>query len=151
MNLNKITTTIVVGIIIIVGGGYFLIKGSSSTQTTNPTSSVAFETTNPNANNTQTSTNKTTSKIPTPTTTNTGTKQYTLAEVATHNSVGSCWTTINGKVYDVTSWINQHPGGQEAILSLCGIDGSSAFNDQHGGQRRPANELATFIIGDLKN
>lgn len=74
---------------------------------------------------------------------------YTMADVAEHNSASSCWTAINGSVYDVTSWIDQHPGGAAPILSLCGTDGSSAFNAQHGGQRRPESELATFKIGTL--
>jgi len=74
---------------------------------------------------------------------------YTLAQVATHNNASSCWTAINGNVYDVTTWINQHPGGRAPILSLCGTDGSAAFNGQHGGQARPAAELATFKIGTL--
>ena len=74
---------------------------------------------------------------------------YTLADVAIHNSGASCWSAINGGVYDLTSWINQHPGGPQAILSICGKDGSSAFNAQHGGQNRPANELAGFEIGTL--
>ena len=74
---------------------------------------------------------------------------YTMADVAMHNSGSSCWTAINGSVYDVTSFIGQHPGGEQAILSLCGIDGSSAFNAQHGGQSRPASELASFKIGTL--
>ncbi len=76
-------------------------------------------------------------------------KTYILAQVATHKDATSCWTTINGSVYDVTSWISQHPGGQQAILGLCGIDGSEAFNGQHGGQARPASELASFKIGTL--
>lgn len=64
-------------------------------------------------------------------------KSYTKAEVATHATTASCWTIINGNVYDVTSWISQHPGGSQAIKGLCGIDGSAAFNGQHGGQPRP--------------
>ncbi|MGC9605149.1 MAG: cytochrome b5-like heme/steroid binding domain-containing protein [Minisyncoccia bacterium] len=76
---------------------------------------------------------------------------YTMADVAKHNSASSCWTAINSKVYDLTNWIGQHPGGQQAILSICGIDGSAAFNNQHGGQSRPANELAAFYIGDLSS
>ncbi|MDD5165230.1 MAG: cytochrome b5-like heme/steroid binding domain-containing protein [Candidatus Pacebacteria bacterium] len=76
-------------------------------------------------------------------------KKYTLAHVAAHNTETSCWTTINGDVYDITSWISQHPGGKQAIIGLCGIDGSDAFNGQHGGQRRPASELAGFKIGTL--
>lgn len=86
---------------------------------------------------------------PAPAPTATGPKTFTLAEVSAHGSASSCWTAINGGVYDVTSWINQHPGGQGPILSLCGHDGSSAFNGQHGGQARPASELASFKIGTL--
>jgi cytochrome b involved in lipid metabolism len=74
---------------------------------------------------------------------------YSMSDVQQHKDGTSCWTAINGNVYDVTKWINQHPGGANAILSLCGTDGSSAFNDQHGGQRRPENELASFKIGTL--
>jgi cytochrome b involved in lipid metabolism len=74
---------------------------------------------------------------------------YTLANVAQHNSATSCWSAISGKVYDLTGWINQHPGGPGHILALCGSDGSAAFNAQHGGQSRPAQELARFYIGDL--
>jgi cytochrome b involved in lipid metabolism len=76
---------------------------------------------------------------------------YTMAEVRTHSSAQNCWTTINGSVYNVTSWINQHPGGSAAIISLCGIDGTSAFSGQHGSQARPASELASFKIGVLSN
>jgi cytochrome b involved in lipid metabolism len=75
---------------------------------------------------------------------------YTLAEVATHKDGTSCWTTIQGKVYDLTAWINMHPGGPEAILSLCGKDGTAAFLAQHGGQAQPAAELKTLLIGTLK-
>jgi hypothetical protein len=76
---------------------------------------------------------------------------YTMTQVRQHASAASCWSAVNGSVYDLTSWINQHPGGSEAILGLCGRDGSATFNDQHGGQRRPANELAGFRIGALVN
>lgn len=73
------------------------------------------------------------------------------AEVATHSSAESCYTVVSGIVYDLTSWIDQHPGGREAILSLCGTDGTAAFEAQHGGERRPAEELASFAIGILED
>ena len=95
---------------------------------------------------TPTSTSSTTTTTSTPPA---SASSYTLAEVATHNNPSSCWRAINGKVYNLTSWINQHPGGPEHILSICGIDGSSAFNAQHGGQSRPESELARFYIGTL--
>lgn len=85
----------------------------------------------------------------TTTPTSAGQKTYTRADIEKHASQSSCWTSVNGKVYDVTLWISRHPGGAQAILSLCGKDGSSAFNEQHGGQTRPATELASFTIGDL--
>lgn len=73
----------------------------------------------------------------------------TMADVQKHNGASSCWTVVNSGVYDLTSFTSKHPGGSNAILSLCGIDGTSAFFDQHGNQRRPNNELAGLKIGDL--
>lgn len=78
-------------------------------------------------------------------------RTYTLIDIASHKDASSCWSAINGKVYDLTSWINQHPGGADRILSICGIDGSGAFNDQHAGQSLPNNELQSFFIGDLSS
>lgn len=74
---------------------------------------------------------------------------YTMSDVATHATASSCWTAVNGSLYDVTSWINKHPGGAQAILGMCGKDASGAFNNQHGGQSRPEVELASFKIGLL--
>lgn len=77
-------------------------------------------------------------------------KSYTLTDVKLHNTKANCWTVVDGSVYDVTSWISQHPGGSVVIASMCGVDASSAFSGQHGGQARPASELASFKIGVLK-
>lgn len=74
---------------------------------------------------------------------------FTPAQVAEHNSRTSCWSIINGSVYDLTSWIPNHPGGERAILQLCGIDGSEQYNGKHGNARRPAAILAGFKIGIL--
>jgi uncharacterized membrane protein/predicted heme/steroid binding protein len=75
---------------------------------------------------------------------------YTLADVAKHGDQKSCWSVVDGTVYDLTDWINQHPGGAQRILGMCGKDASRAFNAQHGGQGRPERELATFKIGPLR-
>lgn len=87
--------------------------------------------------------------VPTPTPAPTGPKSYTMAEVAKHKTQSDCWSAIDGSVYNLTTWIAEHPGGSDAIVSICGIDGSSAFNDQHSGERRPASDLAGFKIGVL--
>ena len=99
------------------------------------------------ASTTKVSTKKVSTKSTTVTKTTTASTQYSSATVATHNSETNCWTIINGNVYNLTSWIHQHPVGSQAILSLCGIDGTQAFNDQHGGQSRPEQELKSFLIG----
>ncbi len=74
---------------------------------------------------------------------------YTMADIKKHSKSTSCWSAINGNVYDLTKWINRHPGGSSVIISLCGKDGSSMFNGQHGGQARPVSELTGFKIGKL--
>ncbi len=74
---------------------------------------------------------------------------YTLAQVAQHNSATSCWAAIDGGVYDLTQWVNSHPGGPQRILNLCGTDASDAFEAQHDSQQRPNTQLATFRIGNL--
>lgn len=130
MDTNK--TKIGLGVLaLIVGGALFIVFNPANTNT--------LITKTPDTTNTTTQS-----------TNNTTVKNYTMAEVSTHNNAQNCWTAIDGNVYNVTSWINQHPGGAQAIISLCGIDGSSAFNGQHGGQKRPASELQKFLIGKLK-
>jgi cytochrome b involved in lipid metabolism len=74
---------------------------------------------------------------------------YTMAKVKENNSATSCWSVINGKVYDLTKWINSHPGGASAIKGLCGIDGTSSFTAQHRGQGSPASNLANYLLGPL--
>lgn len=86
---------------------------------------------------------------PTQTTTTSTAKTYTMTDVASHKTESSCWTAINGNVYDLTAFITKHPGGDRNILKLCGLDGSRAFNGQHGGQSGPENVLAGFEVGTL--
>ena len=76
-------------------------------------------------------------------------QMFSMDEVALHNSAESCYTVIRGFVYDLTSWIGQHPGGTEAILGICGHDGTAAFEGQHGGELKEEKKLTTFEIGVL--
>ena len=76
---------------------------------------------------------------------------YTMAQVRTNNSATSCWAVINGSVYNLTTWINSHPGGSGAIISLCGTDATSAFTSKHGSKSGPNSQLAGFRLGPLSN
>lgn len=76
--------------------------------------------------------------------------RYTLADVSTHNSVASCWAIVNSNVYDLTSWISKHPGGERAITEICGKDGTRAFNSEHGRDEMPKEVLEMFLIGGVR-
>lgn len=93
--------------------------------------------------------NASTTPTPTPTTTTPSTVAgvYNLADLQKHATAASCWSAIDGNVYDLTKWIARHPGGQSVIKAICGVDGSASFNGQHAGASKPAAALAPYKIG----
>ena len=137
---NKIFTCIKSGKKLIWNKGVQVKKQSP---TPKPTPATPTPTPTPTTDSTQT---QTPSKSATPTASNPG---YTMAQVKANNSRQSCWTIIDNYVYDLTRWINSHPGGASAILSLCGVDGSAAFNSQHENQSKPAVRLDSYKLGPL--
>ena len=54
-----------------------------------------------------------------------------MREVAQHNTPESCWIVLNGKVYDLTSFYAEHPGGASLITNNAGKDASALFNPVH--------------------
>ena len=75
---------------------------------------------------------------------------YTMERVKANGTSSSCWTVINGYVYDLTKWIGSHPGGSGAITSLCGTDGTSEFLAMHRGQGKPEARLSGYALGKLE-
>jgi len=77
----------------------------------------------------------------------------TQSEIATHNSLSNCWLIIAGKVYEVTRYLSQHPGGANVIAQYCGQDGSSAFQTKGGRGSNHSNSaynlLANYLIGTV--
>lgn len=74
---------------------------------------------------------------------------YSLAQVAEHATPEDCWAAVEGNVYDLTSWIAEHPGGEDRIIALCGTDATTAFERQHAGQPKPTEQLARHLLGPL--
>lgn len=72
-----------------------------------------------------------------------------MADVKKHADAKSCWSVVNGNVYDLTKWVNRHPGGRARILSMCGKDGTSIYRGEHGKESRPADILAGYKLGKL--
>ncbi len=130
---NKILPIVGVALVIVIGLFVYMQKQDKLMPTTAPTTS-----------NTPAATSTSSAPATTP-----AASGPTMATVATHNSRTSCWSAINGFAYDLTGWIPNHPGGEQAILSLCGKDGTAAFTSQHGTSKKILTVLAGFKIGVL--
>jgi len=76
-------------------------------------------------------------------------KEFTLDEVAKHNTADSCWVIIEGKVYDATSFVDKHPGGRLTIMHMGGKDATDAFAGFHPA-RIYKTLLPTMYKGDVK-
>ncbi|XP_032458518.1 cytochrome b5 isoform X1 [Phocoena sinus] len=75
-------------------------------------------------------------------------KYYTLEEIQKHNHSKSTWLILHYKVYDLTKFLEEHPGGEEVLREQAGGDATENFEDV--GHSTDARELSkTFIIGEL--
>ncbi|KAJ1496993.1 hypothetical protein HMI55_005748 [Coelomomyces lativittatus] len=50
-----------------------------------------------------------------------------INEVAQHRQPDDCWVAIRGQVYDVTKFIDKHPGGRKILLKNVGTDATKVF------------------------
>ncbi|GKV03610.1 hypothetical protein SLEP1_g15886 [Rubroshorea leprosula] len=60
-------------------------------------------------------------------------RYISLADLEKHNKPGDLWISIQGKIYDVTKWGDEHPGGALPLLNLAGQDVTDAFVAYHPG------------------
>ncbi|KAM7424136.1 hypothetical protein PAMA_000470 [Pampus argenteus] len=75
-------------------------------------------------------------------------KYYTLEEIRVHNMNSDTWLIIHDKVYDITSFLEEHPGGEEVLLEQAGADATESFEDV--GHSTDAREmLQQYYIGEL--
>ncbi|KAJ0022601.1 hypothetical protein NQD34_014735 [Periophthalmus magnuspinnatus] len=75
-------------------------------------------------------------------------KYYRLSEIEQQNSFKSTWIIIHNKVYDVTKFLEEHPGGEEVLREQAGGDATESFEDV--GHSTDAREMAKdMIIGEL--
>lgn len=94
--------------------------------------------------------NTNSAKIDKTTTNNTPLVTYTLttAIVTQHNTALDCWVTANNNVYNITSYIKSHPGGQANIIRYCGADIAAAYTAQ-GHSANANNIFASYKIGTI--
>lgn len=73
---------------------------------------------------------------------------YTADEVARHNHEEDLWIVIHEKVYDLTSFLKEHPGGEDVLLAQAGADGTECF-DNIGHSQEALLLQKKFYIGEL--
>ncbi|THH31000.1 hypothetical protein EUX98_g3180 [Antrodiella citrinella] len=76
---------------------------------------------------------------------------YTAEDVASHKDMSSCWLSRNGKVYDVTAFVQDHPGGEDLILNHAGKDVGDVMKDpqEHEHSDSAYGMLDEFLIGKV--
>lgn len=74
-------------------------------------------------------------------------RAFTTAEQAlSHTTAESCWVIVDNGVYDVTSFLGDHPGGRKVLLRSAGKDASKQFHSFHGPNVL-RDHAAKFLIG----
>ncbi|MDA3803014.1 MAG: cytochrome b5-like heme/steroid binding domain-containing protein [Patescibacteria group bacterium] len=73
---------------------------------------------------------------------------YSLTQVSEHNTEVDCWQVINGKVYNISKYIPNHPGGLNSVLKGCGKDATKMFDLQH--KPKTKEMLKNYYLGNLE-
>uniref|UniRef100_A0A3P8RVS5 Cytochrome b5 n=1 Tax=Amphiprion percula TaxID=161767 RepID=A0A3P8RVS5_AMPPE len=77
-----------------------------------------------------------------------GVKYFRLSEIEEQNSFKSTWIIVHHRVYDVTKFLEEHPGGEEVLREQAGGDATESFEDV--GHSTDAREMASgMVIGEV--
>jgi len=75
-------------------------------------------------------------------------KKFSKKEVAEHTDKKSTWIIINDNVYDVTKFLEEHPGGEEVLLEQAGKDATENFEDV-GHSTDARTMMKEYLLGEL--
>ncbi|CAI6090429.1 unnamed protein product [Clonostachys chloroleuca] len=76
-------------------------------------------------------------------------KEFTMEEVAKHNTKGDLWVVVKGVVMDLSNWLEEHPGGPQAIMNFMGRDATEEFEMLHDDEVIP-KYAPEQVIGRVK-
>ena len=75
-------------------------------------------------------------------------KLFTIDDLKANGTRKSMYLLLHKKVYDVTKFMDEHPGGDEVLVAEAGQDATDAFEDV--GHSDDARELlADYLIGEF--
>eukprot|EP01087_Luapelamoeba_hula_P000145 TRINITY_DN10089_c0_g2_i1.p1 TRINITY_DN10089_c0_g2~~TRINITY_DN10089_c0_g2_i1.p1 ORF type:complete len:458 (-),score=57.87 TRINITY_DN10089_c0_g2_i1:81-1454(-) len=76
-------------------------------------------------------------------------REFTWDELRKHNTAEDAYLAVRGKVYDVTGWMDKHPGGREVLTLNAGRDATQLFEAYH--PLTVTAVLSKYEIGTLKS
>ncbi|XP_066356125.1 uncharacterized protein [Miscanthus floridulus] len=77
-------------------------------------------------------------------------KLFAASEVALHASRKDCWVVIGGKVYDVTKFLEDHPGGEDVLLHASASGDASEAFEEVGHSTSAVSMMDSYLIGSIK-
>ncbi len=72
------------------------------------------------------------------------------AELASANTAQKCWVLVNGKVYDVTKYLQDHPGGDQILLKHSGTKDATKGFEQAEHTKGALDKMETMMIGEYQ-
>ena len=76
-------------------------------------------------------------------------KTYTREEVREHTTEESLWCVIDSTVYDLTDFVDAHPGGESVLRQIAGQDATTAFYNLH--RHEVLSKYTSLAIGTITN
>ena len=76
-------------------------------------------------------------------------RQITLDEIKLHKDDGDCWLIIKGKVYDVSKYMANHPGGSDLLKDNSGGKDATEDYEDADHTKRAREMLTKYYIGDV--
>ena len=76
-------------------------------------------------------------------------KQISLSKLKKHNTENDAWVKIDDKVYDISEFHNNHPGGSKILLKLAGTDVTNQFYSMHSKEILETHG-SKLLIGTIK-
>jgi len=82
-------------------------------------------------------------------------KKYSWQEIKRHAKLSDGWIVIKGRVYDVTKYMTDHPGGPEWIERYLGKDATAAYQTKENlgleHSELANNLLKALLIGEVQD
>ncbi|KAI5849786.1 cytochrome b5-like heme/steroid binding domain-containing protein [Tricharina praecox] len=76
-------------------------------------------------------------------------KEYSYDDIKSHNIKKDLLMVIHDKVYQCSGFVDEHPGGEEVLMDVGGLDATDSFEDVgHSDEAREI--LAGLLVGTLK-